>query len=123
MAMIRIGGAEMPSPSELKVEIFDVGVQDERTADGGLAVDRIAVKRRLNLAWAHMTPAQLGALLKLVAQPLFEVTYPDPETASSRMMQCTCTGRTAGVLLIRSGSPIWTDIRLTLLEGGATASE
>ena len=117
MAVLTVNGAEMPSPSELKVEIFDVGASGERSASGRLVVDRVAVKRRLRLKWAFLTPAQLGLLLGAVGQAaFFEVACPDPETGGAREMECACGERTAGVLMIRDDQPVWTNVEMEWLE-------
>ena len=100
MAVLKINGVDAPSPSELKVRIFDVGSSGERSASGGLVVDRVAVKRELTLRWAHLTPAQLSALMEDTGgEVFFSATY-----------------RSSGVLLVRGGEPVWTDVEMTWTE-------
>jgi len=115
MAMIRIDGVEMPSPSGLKVEIFDVGVQDERSASGLLVADRVAVKRRLTLEWAHLSPDDLAALLKLTGGAFFTAAYPDPELGAHTIV-CRCGARRAGVLRMDGGVPVWTGVSMEWVE-------
>lgn len=117
MAVLTVNGVEMPSPSSMKVEIFDVGSFGERSASGRLVSDRIAVKRKLALKWACLTPEQLGRLLGAVGQAaFFEVGYPDPETGGAGSMVCACSERTAGVLMIRDDRPVWTDVEMEWIE-------
>ena len=116
MAVLTVNGAEMPSPSGMRVEIFDVGSSGERSASGRLVVDRVAVKRRLKLKWACLTPAQLGLLLGAVGQgAFFEAGYPDPETGPAAMT-CACSDRTAGVMMIRNDQPVWTNVEMEWIE-------
>ena len=65
--MLKVNGVKVASPSELRVRIFDVGAEPERTANGGLTADRVAVKRALSLRWAALSTAQMGALLGAVS--------------------------------------------------------
>lgn len=112
MAMLTINGLPMPSPSVLKAEIFEIGSFGERTASGRLVADRVAVKRRLKLKWACLTPAQMGLLLGAVGNVFFEAEYPDPETGGMRAMTCRCKERTAGVMMIRNDQPVWTEVEM-----------
>ena len=116
MAVITVNGAEMPSPSKLEVEIFDVGSREGRSASGRLVRDRIAVKRRLTLKWACLTCAQMGTLLSAVAGGFFEAACPDPETGKMRASQYSCSERTAGVLCIRDGEPVWNNVKMEWTE-------
>ena len=117
MAILTINGADAPSPSEMKVRIFDVGSGEARSAAGGLVADRVAVKRELTLRWAHLTPAQLSALMEAVGgEAFFQAAYPDPETGASRSASFRCAERSAGVLLVRGGAPVWTDVEMSWVE-------
>lgn len=112
MALLTINGVEMPSPSKLEAEIFEIGAFGERTASGRLVADRVAVKRRLKLKWAVLSPAQMGLLLGAVGGVFFEAAYPDPQTGGMRTMTCRCADCSAGVLMIRNDQPVWTDVEM-----------
>lgn len=116
MSTIKVNGAAVPSPSELKVTVFDVSSGEARSASGGLVMDRIAVKRRLSLRWAHLTPAELGALLGQVGGGFFEAEYPDPRLMAQRTMVCRCGEAAAGVLRVDGGAPVWVDVRMEWTE-------
>lgn len=117
MAMLKVNGVSAPSPAELRVRIFDVGSAEERSAAGGLVVDRVAVKRELSLRWSYLTPAQLSALLENVGgEVFFTATYPDPQTGAARTMTCRCAERSAGVLRMRGGEPVWMDVEMAWVE-------
>jgi hypothetical protein len=109
MAVLTVGGAAVKSPTELKVEIFEVGSGDVRSASGALVRDVVAVKRRLRLRWATLTPVQLGALLSKVSGAAFTAEYPDPESGM-RTAQFRLGDASAGVLRIADGRPVWTDV-------------
>lgn len=116
MAFLKVNGAEAASPSEMRVEVVDVGAFEQRSASGRLVADRAAVKRRLTLRWSALSPAQLGAMLGAVGEGFFEATYPDPVDGTPRTMSCRCSKRMAGVLLVRGGEPVWTDVEMEWTE-------
>ena len=116
MAVLTVNGAEIPTPSELQVSIFEIGSGEMRTISGNLVSDRVAVKRKLSLRWAHLTPVELGSLLGKISDAFFEVTYPDPMDAADRAITCRCGESTAGVLQIRAGQPVWVDVRMEWIE-------
>ena len=116
MAVLEVNGAAVASPSEMKVTVFEVGSGERRSASGGLVADCVAVKRRLQLRWAHMEPSQLGALLGMVAGGAeFEAGYPDP-SAGWRVGTFRCGESIAGVLRIVGGEPVWVDVSMEWTE-------
>ena len=115
MAVLTVGGAEVKAPSEMKVTVFEVGSGDVRSASGALVRDVVAVKRRLSLRWAHLTPAELGALLGRVSGDFFEAGYPDPELGL-RTAQFRCGDISAGVLRMDGDAPVWTDAAMEWIE-------
>ena len=117
MAVITVNGAAMPAPSTLKVTIFDVASTADRNASGQVVMDRVGTKRKLEMTWAHLTPAQLSQLLQAVgADVFFTAGYPDPQTAQMRTMTCYCGDRTGGILRMISGAPVWTNIEMNWIE-------
>lgn len=115
MAMLTVNGAAMPAPSTMKVTVFDVSSGEKRSAAGCAVMDRIAVKRRLELRWAHMTAAQLSALLQAL-DGYFEVTYPDPQDGAIRSATCYCSDRSAEMLRMEGREPLWIEVKMTWTE-------
>ena len=116
MAMLSINGRAVLPPSEMKVAIFEPGNGAARNAAGNAVLDRMGAKRRLHLKWAHMEGAQLAALLETVGTGFFEVSCPDPEDGEMRTITCMCSERTAGMLRMEGGLPVWTGIEMTWTE-------
>ena len=117
MAMLTMGGVNLPAPSALNISLIDVSAQAERTASGLAVIDRIADKRRIHLKWALMTASQMRSLLTASGSgAFFSVTYPDPVTAASRTATVFVESRAAGILRMIDGSPVWTDVEITLTE-------
>ena len=117
MALLTVNGAEMPAPTTLKINIFDVSATADRNASGNVVIDRVGTKRKLEMTWAHMTAAQLSALLTAVGEKLFFTAgYPDPQTGGMRSMTCYCGDRATGVLRMENGNPVWTDVEMNWIE-------
>lgn len=115
MAVLQVNGAEIRSPSELKVTVFEVGSGEIRSASGGLVADCVAVKRKLELKWATMEPSELGALLGAVSGGIFSAEYPDP-MAGTRSAFFRCSEALAGVMRIVGGEPVWVDVSMEWTE-------
>ena len=117
MSVLWVNQRAVPSPSALEVSAFDVAGAAERNALGETVVDRVAVKRRLDLVWAHLSPEDLAALLAAVgAEAFFEARYPDPETGSLRTMTCYVEDRSAALLRLEAGAPVWHDLKMRWTE-------
>jgi len=116
MAMLMINGSAVLPPSEMKVAIFEPGSGAARNAAGNAVLDRMGAKRRLHLKWAYMEAAQLAALLDAVGAGFFDAAYPDPESGEMRTMACLCSERTAGMLRMKNGLPVWTNIEMIWTE-------
>ena len=115
VAMLLVNGRAVPAPSGLQVAVFDVSSGEKRNAAGNAVLDRSAVKRRLELTWAHISGADLAALLGEIGG-LFEAAYPDPVSGQERSMQCYCSERIAGILRMAQGVPVWTDVKMIWTE-------
>lgn len=114
--MLKINGSAAPSPSAMQLAIEDVSPAVERSAAGDAVRDFAGTKRRLKLRWAHLTGAQLSALLGAVDGAFFDVDFPDPQTGGTARMRCWCAARSMGVLRMQGGAPVWTDVEMEWME-------
>lgn len=116
MAMLEINGVEVPAPSSMKLTLFDVGSTQTRNAAGGVVVDRLGVKRRLDLKWNYLDAADLETLMEQMGTDIFfSVLYPDAQDGM-RQMECYCSEKSAGVLRMRNGVPEWIDVQMCWTE-------
>lgn len=115
MAMLSVNGRAIDAPSALSVAVFDVSAGVSRNAAGNAVMDRTAVKRRLEISWAHLRGEALAALLDQIGG-FFDVVYPDPLSGEARSMQCYCGEKIAGILRMDAGEPLWTDVKMTWTE-------
>lgn len=117
MAVITVNNVNMPTPTTLKVTIFDVASSADRNASGAVVMDRVGTKRKLEMTWARLTPTQLSTLLNAVGTDVFFTAgYPDPQTAATRTMTCYCGDRAVGVLRMVNGAPVWTNVEMNWIE-------
>lgn len=113
MAMIWINNVATASPSALEVEIEEVGDADTRNALGQRLVDRIAVKRVIELTWAHLTAEQMAALMTATsASAFFTAKYPDPVTGQLRTCVCRVAEQSAKALRVNGQAAEWVDVRM-----------
>jgi hypothetical protein len=54
MALINIGGTDLPAPSSYNVTITDI-TKNDRNAAGMMIIERIATKRQIALGWNYLT--------------------------------------------------------------------
>lgn len=115
MAILTIGGKEMPAPSEMSVEMQEIGSTGERSASGRLVADRVAVKRRLKLKWAALAGDAAKALLS-AADGFFTATYPDPATGETRSTTFCATARSMGAMRLNGQNAVWTNVQMEWTE-------
>jgi hypothetical protein len=113
--MIDINGVTIPTPSAFQVSISDVS-EAERNAKGDIMIDRIATKRKLELSWAPLSSADMSTILKAVKDIFFTVTYPDPQEGAELTKTFYVGDRTAPVLTIIDGAPMWSSLKFNLIE-------
>jgi predicted molibdopterin-dependent oxidoreductase YjgC len=115
MALINIGGVDMPTPSEFTVGIQDV-VKAERNAKATMIMELIGVKQKIEMKWSYLTAAQLSQILTAVKPLFFTVTYPNPETNTIRTATFYKGDRTSPMLWYRAGVAHYKDLKFNLIE-------
>lgn len=117
MAVLFVNGQAVPSPSSMKVTVFDVSSTADRNASGNVVIDRVGIKRKLELSWAHLSGDELSRLLTAVGQDVFfAVEYPDPVTGGMNSIVCYAGDRSTGILRMVGGEPVWTKIEMNWIE-------
>ena len=93
--MIWVNGARIHTPSKFSVNVYDVSSEASRNAMGEIMIDRVGVKRKLEMEWPALSNDAVAMLLSVVTDIFFTVTYPDPITGTDRTITCYCGDRTA----------------------------
>ncbi len=77
--MIRVNGRQIKSPSVFHPSLQDVSAADAgRTQDALMHKNRVAQKRKIQLAWNMCSPEEAHEILSAFADEYFRVTYYDP---------------------------------------------
>ena len=114
--MISVNGSPIATPQKCSVGIYDVSKTADRNAQGDILIDRVAVKRKLEMEWGALSNSAISAILSAVTDVFFTVTYPDPLTGASKTITCYVGDRTAPMLKYTSGTPYWEGLRMNFIE-------
>lgn len=115
MALISIGGVDLPTPSDFQVSIADIS-KAERNANGTMVIERIATKRKIEISYRFLSRTDLATLLNAVDPVTFSVTYMDPKTNANRTATFYCGDRSVGMIDFVSSVPRYKDIKFNLIE-------
>lgn len=115
MALIKINGVGIPTPSEYSVGIQDIS-KAERNASGTMIVERIATKRKIELSWKYLDRTSLSIILSAVADVFFAVEYVDPQDNAVKVGTFYCGDRKSGMLDFKNGVPRYKDVSFNLVE-------
>lgn len=115
--MIKINNVQVASPDVYEVTVADLDSSANRSGNGTLFRDRVAVKTTIDLAWAVLSAQDLSVLLTNVSSVYFPVTYLDPVTNSMKDGTFYVSDRKQGVAIKNSnGSYTWKGVGFSLVE-------
>lgn len=117
--LIKINGVELAAyPSSFTVTTMDLddGESTNRSANGTLNRDRIAVKRQIEMSWGPLTWPQASSILKAMAPVFFDITYPDPMEGSYITKTVYVGNRPAPFVVGEGNNLMWSGIKVTLTE-------
>jgi hypothetical protein len=115
--LISIGGAAIPAPDTYEVVISDLDASANRSGNGTLFRDRIAVKRSIHLGWTFLSAQDISQLLTAVSPVFFNVTYLDPQLNTLNTGTFYVSDRNQGVALkLSDGTYRWANVSFTLVE-------
>lgn len=105
-----------PQKFNSKIMDLDNAESTQRTADGTLTRDRIAVKRQYEAVWPAMKWEDISALLQMMKDIFVDITYPDPEIGEYVTKTFYAGDRETGVAFERNGTIWWTGLTVTFTE-------
>lgn len=115
--MITINGVQVAAPDTYTVTIADLDSSANRSGNGTLFRDRVAVKRTIEMSWLFLEATELSVLLTNVSSVFFPVTYLDPQLGSYTTGTFYVSDRPAGVAVRNAdGSYLWRDVSMSLIE-------
>lgn len=114
--MLTINGTSLPAPDTYEVVISDLDASANRSGNGTLFRDRVAVKRTINASWFSMSSQDLKTLLKAMTSTFFPVKYVDPQEGLITKTFYV-SDRNAGIAIKMSdGSYRWSGVSFSLVE-------
>jgi hypothetical protein len=119
MALLKIGGTELPTPIVIQPTILDLDSEDGtgRNQSGTMFRDRIAVKRTVHCEWGPLTKREMAALLTAMSPVSFELTYPDPQEGSMKTIEAYVGNRPVPVLVPMGDSDwMWGNLSVDFTE-------
>jgi hypothetical protein len=115
--LISIGGSEIPAPDTYEVTINDLDASANRSGNGTLFRDRIAVKHTINLGWASLTSTELSQILQAVSPVFFEVSYLDPQVNGLNAGTFYVSDRPNSLAMKQSdGTYTWKNVSFSIVE-------
>jgi hypothetical protein len=115
MALVNIGGVDLPAPASYNVTITDI-TKNDRNAAGTMIIERIATKRAIQLGWNYLSGDDYSNVLNAVTNVFFTVTYFDPQNNTNQTGTFYCSDRQAGMIQFTNGVPSWSNVQFTLTE-------
>jgi len=117
MSVLIISGIEMPPPTDYQVGVMDLDGKTTRTADGTLKRDRLAVKRKIEVFYAFITPEELKTVLQAISPVFFPVVYLDPQDGGTKTGTFYAGDRTVAAVGFSGGKIThWKDLKFSLVE-------
>jgi len=113
--LIKIDGKDIPTPSDYQVGIMDIS-KAERNARGDMIIERIATKRKIEVAWKHLSQSNLQLVLNAVSPVFFQVEFLDPQTNSRKTGTFYSGDRSTGALDYIDGNIRWKDCKFNIIE-------
>lgn len=115
--MLTINGIQIAAPDTYNVTIADLDASANRSGNGTLFRDRVAVKRTIEVSWTFLDPQDLSVLLTNMSSVFFSVTYLDPQLNALKTGTFYVSDRKAGVAIKQpDGSYKWRDVGFSLIE-------
>lgn len=113
---ILINGVTIKTPSKMKQTVSDLDGDSYRNASGTTIRDRIAVKRKLELSWNALTPAEAQALLSAVSDVFFTVSYTDIATNARTTKTFYVGDRNIEAYSLRENKEIYRNLTMNFIE-------
>lgn len=111
-----IDGTTVKTPTDLKVGVFRI-TKAERLASGKMAMEIVAVKRRLDLSYALISEGDLKQIMDLLEAKVFHtVTYPDPQGGEEKTITAYVGDMNQVAWQKLKGTRYWADVSVALIE-------
>lgn len=114
MKKIIINGVAIATPSKFEFTKYDLDDESERTADGRLNRNRIAVKDKIQLEWKYLSDEDISKLFNAVNDVFFTCSFPSPATGEMVTKEMYVGDRTAPAYNFALG--LWESLKMNFIE-------
>ena len=115
MAVLKIGGVEMPTPSSMSPMMYDI-TEAERDSTGTMHIDLVATKYKLECTWSYLTQEQMTKILNAIKPITFNISFIDPESGNNKTLNVYKGDRTIPVLRVVEGENTYKDFKVNFIE-------
>lgn len=115
MSVLKISGGEMPSPSELTVNIYDI-TDGERDSTGTMHLDLIATKYKVEAKWNVLKQSDLAKILSAINKITFSVAFIDPTTGKEKTISAYKGDRNIPIMRVKGNDVYYKDFKVNFIE-------
>lgn len=115
MAILSIGGVEMPTPSSMTPMVYDI-TEGERDSTGTMHIDLVATKYKLECMWSYLSQEDMSKVLKAIKPITFSVSFIDPESGSQKSISVYKGDRSIPLLRVVDGKNEYKDFKVNFIE-------
>jgi hypothetical protein len=115
MALLKINGVDLPTPSEYNIGKMDIS-KAERNANGTMIIERITTKTKIAVSYTFLSAADMSTVLQLIEPVFWDVTYVDPVRNQTVTSSFYVGDRNMGMIDFIDGVPRYKDLSFDLIE-------
>ena len=117
MAMIKVNGTAVKTPSSFSWGLQDVSDSASgRTQDSIMHKNRVAQKRKIQLAWNNPTKEETAAILQAFNPEYIDVTYPDAMSGTNETRTFYVGDRSAPMKMWTVNRKIYSQVSFDIVE-------
>lgn len=113
--MLSIGGVDVPTPSELTVNIYDI-TEGDRDSTGTMHIDLVATKYKVEAKWSVLTQSQMSSILNAMSSITFGISFTDPTTGFSKSINVYKGDRSVPFMMVKDGITYYKDFKVNFIE-------
>lgn len=115
MALLRVNGVDLPTPTELSFGKYDIS-KAERNARGTMIIERITTKIKISVKYNYLTADDVSKVLKALALTYWDVTFLDPVKNVYVTSSFYAGDRNLGMIDYANGEARYKDLSFDLIE-------
>jgi hypothetical protein len=118
MALLKVNGVELPSPSKYKVKRSDLDSEATmRNSEGYLIRDRVREGvYRIDVSWEALTHSDYLTVVNALSPAKFTVVFWDPNSATTKTAQMYAGDRDSELILLKDGQKSIVSLSCALIE-------